>query len=832
MSDVIGSAEFELRATRQQMKRDLQDAKRDLSGFVSDAERDVGASSGRMSGMIGKIGFAVTALTAVIGAGVAIVMKFGNASLAMAESIGESAKRIGIGTAALQEYQYVARKTGEDASAVAPALEAFANKLASAQAGLSKSDSDAFAALFGKGFDLRSFKSVQDALDATTDRIGELSNEADRAAIADKLGLGPLATALREGSDEVARLRDEAAALGFVMDDALIQKGMKAQGQIEDLSQVIGIQLAGAFIGLSDEVLAFVGHIAEAINGLNRFIGRYNDWKSRGDALYGAGYTDNLLFNDVSAAFQQEVRAHTSGRARRVTAALDNPQTDQDDPALLRQQMATDAYTAEQNRPRTRTSPSGRTGLTPVQPRGRTDNSEQRRREQEERRAERVEQQILRAKERLLGVADEEVLSAQQRYDLAQDRLIAERATRDAEIASKTERGEILEAERRQLVAAHASADAIEDRVLADRSFRDIQDEQVAAQQVLLEFAQERLGLEADGALTEKERRAVEREILRLRQIERRRALEQAMNDQTASPAERQAAADNLAQLPGMETRENRSFDQSSTGGRMALDAVDETRERAKWIEDAAEAYAEIDKLRQEDRISEAEAAQAKAQINADLYEKRLASTSEFFGNLATLANSSNHTLAAIGKAAGIAQATIDGVVAVQKAWASAPFPFNLPAVAATTVAVAANVATIAGVGFADGGYVSGPGSSRSDSIPARLSNGEFVINARAVAQHRSLLESINSGSLSGFADGGLVGAMSRISLPASMGTSQPSGRQLNFDLRGAVVTSDLLRQFEQIAANTGGAAVREARRMAPRDQARHDKFRLGRNAE
>ena len=47
---------------------------------------------------------------------------------------------------------------------------------------------------------------------------------------------------------------------------------------------------------------------------------------------------------------------------------------------------------------------------------------------------------------------------------------------------------------------------------------------------------------------------------------------------------------------------------------------------------------------------------------------------------------------------------------------------------------------------FKDGGYVSGPGGSRTDSIPARLSNGEFVVNAQATKRNRSLLEAINSG--------------------------------------------------------------------------------------
>jgi hypothetical protein len=35
--------------------------------------------------------------------------------------------------------------------------------------------------------------------------------------------------------------------------------------------------------------------------------------------------------------------------------------------------------------------------------------------------------------------------------------------------------------------------------------------------------------------------------------------------------------------------------------------------------------------------------------------------------------------------------------------------------------------------GMATGGFVSGPGTSTSDSIPAMLSNGEFVMNARSV---------------------------------------------------------------------------------------------------
>lgn len=48
--------------------------------------------------------------------------------------------------------------------------------------------------------------------------------------------------------------------------------------------------------------------------------------------------------------------------------------------------------------------------------------------------------------------------------------------------------------------------------------------------------------------------------------------------------------------------------------------------------------------------------------------------------------------------------------------------------------------------GFPHGGLVTGAGGPRTDEVRARLSPGEFVINARATRRHRALLEAINSG--------------------------------------------------------------------------------------
>ena len=59
---------------------------------------------------------------------------------------------------------------------------------------------------------------------------------------------------------------------------------------------------------------------------------------------------------------------------------------------------------------------------------------------------------------------------------------------------------------------------------------------------------------------------------------------------------------------------------------------------------------------------------------------------------------------------------------------------------------------------FADGGPIVGAGTSTSDSIPAMLSNGEYVLNAKAVKRvGRPLLDAINYGHARHFASGGLA---------------------------------------------------------------------------
>lgn len=103
--------------------------------------------------------------------------------------------------------------------------------------------------------------------------------------------------------------------------------------------------------------------------------------------------------------------------------------------------------------------------------------------------------------------------------------------------------------------------------------------------------------------------------------------------------------------------------------------------------------------------------------------------------------------------------------------------------------------------GLATGGYIHGPGTSTSDSIPAMLSNGEYVINADAVSRVGApLLDAINQGrSIRHFASGGLVSSSGGSGIILKAGGTV----QLNVSALDASSFVDFLR-------NGGGDTIKQ----------------------
>lgn len=124
--------------------------------------------------------------------------------------------------------------------------------------------------------------------------------------------------------------------------------------------------------------------------------------------------------------------------------------------------------------------------------------------------------------------------------------------------------------------------------------------------------------------------------------------------------------------------------------------------------------------------------------------------TSSLTGLLDTLGES-NSAFAKMSKVITLAQIAIDTGKALSAGIASASqvaFPGNLVAIATTVATVLANIATaistVKSAKFATGGKVNGPGTGTSDSIPAMLSNGEFVMTAAATKMFEPLLMTMN----------------------------------------------------------------------------------------
>lgn len=177
-----------------------------------------------------------------------------------------------------------------------------------------------------------------------------------------------------------------------------------------------------------------------------------------------------------------------------------------------------------------------------------------------------------------------------------------------------------------------------------------------------------------------------------------------------------------------------------------------------------------LEQARQQDLLNEQQYQDMKTQIQQAGEQQRndllmsanavlLSATGDFFGAIADVLKNAKGEQSAIyksmflaSKAFAIASATISLWQNVSKAM-SVGFPMNIPFIAgalAQGTAILQNISSVQTAGFAQGGYVSGMGTGTSDSIPARLSNGEYVMPARQTRQYRNELAAMRAGSYNG----------------------------------------------------------------------------------
>ena len=268
-----------------------------------------------------------------------------------------------------------------------------------------------------------------------------------------------------------------------------------------------------------------------------------------------------------------------------------------------------------------------------------------------------------------------------------------------------------------------------------------------------------------------------QKEMLRLAQVEKDRAqaqfdkLKNDENEVALEQAKNELAAIR-AQITGFESEQKQNqiaLEQELLDARNQI-FIEGLSQREREIEEIRLHYDEQVKLAQKAGASteklEKQKAEAIMKIRSAQLQADMDLTAATLGGIASAFG--EHTAAY--KAIKTVETTISTYTSAQKAFESAAAipvvgAFLAPIAAASAVAVGLqNIAKIQAVqppemsepSFASGGLVGGIGSGTSDSINARLSRGESVINARSTRMFRPLLSQINeAGGGRGF-DGGL----------------------------------------------------------------------------
>lgn len=150
-------------------------------------------------------------------------------------------------------------------------------------------------------------------------------------------------------------------------------------------------------------------------------------------------------------------------------------------------------------------------------------------------------------------------------------------------------------------------------------------------------------------------------------------------------------------------------------------------------------------------RVNAEKDAKEQKRIQDETDKIKLQQMQSTFSTISTLSSSSNQSLATIGKAAGVAQIAIATPVAVAKALAAFPPPFNFVAAGLVGAAMAAQAAQIAGVQFAEGGMMTG-GIPGIDSIPATYMPGELVVPTKNFEEVISAVQTQREGGGGGSA--------------------------------------------------------------------------------
>lgn len=276
------------------------------------ASSQIGGLSGAL-GQMGVAGLAAAAAIAAVGAAAAKAVGFANWAL----QLQTTAKTLGLTTTQLQEFDYVATATGIPVEQMRALLGGLATVIGQVQDnfGRIKIPKTIFAAIFGDSPDqaaqqLRQLGDIEHILPVILDYASRLS-ATQLAGMAQGLHVSPeVLSSLVDARDKVSDLIAEAHKFGIVFDEDVVRKGAEAADKLRAASGVIDANMKSAFEDLLPAIVAVANAIADATRLLNQFI---ESFKALPDQNTGALQTERTALVGENARFQEVYGQNMSG---------------------------------------------------------------------------------------------------------------------------------------------------------------------------------------------------------------------------------------------------------------------------------------------------------------------------------------------------------------------------------------------------------------------------------------------------------------------------------------------------------------------------------------
>lgn len=199
-------------------------------------------------------------LATAAGLGVSAITGLATGVADTAGAIDDASKKVGMSAESYQKWAYAAKLGGIESSKLESIMVKQQKSFADAKTG-STAMSEAYQKL---GIDLSSISNSEEAFDQVMANLADMEDETQRNALANDIfgkSYADLAPLLAEGSDGIAKLKQEAVDLGGVLSNEAIQSGAEFGDTIDRLKTASG----GLFNALGTSVIPIVQQFAELL---------------------------------------------------------------------------------------------------------------------------------------------------------------------------------------------------------------------------------------------------------------------------------------------------------------------------------------------------------------------------------------------------------------------------------------------------------------------------------------------------------------------------------------------------------------------------------------